>query len=330
MPTSLRQSLSLLAVVAMAGGVIAQDTIKVRVVDAHGGPVQHCAVTVLRAFEGQGRYGVVPEHRERALTPQDFKDDFCAISGVAAGRYVILAKAELHAPTLSEPFDVGASQPPEIVVKLSRGVIREGIITDQKGKPVADAEVRTRGRNALAEDSPIAAMFGQFIAEVVTTTVTRTDKDGRYKLERLAAGEYRIVVSHQDHCSGQFEPTVADDKNGEWPTLVLEPGTLVSGAVTVGGEAKAGVTVSIAEPVVEGVDKNPAKARVFQAVTDEHGQYTFAMRIPAGDWRIHAMPPQPQGANPFERLLAMKQSDRPLKVDAGDGKRTEDFALPAK
>lgn len=330
MPRSTPWSLFLLAVVVVAPGVTAQDALKLRVLDAQGGPIQHCAVTVLRAFEGPGRYGVVPEHRERTLTPQDFKDDFCTISGVAAGRYVLLAKAELHAPTLSEPFDVGASGPPEVVVKLSRGATREGVITDAKGQPVTGAEVRTRGRNALAEDSPIAAMFGQFIAEVVTTTVTRTDKDGRYKLEALAAGEYRVVVSHPDYCAGRFEPAVADQKAGEWPALVLEHGTLVSGTVTIGGEAKPGVTVSITEPVEEGAEKNPTQARVFQAVTDGRGQYTFAMRIPAGAWRIHAMPPQPAGANPFERLLAIKQSDRALQVEAGDGKRTEDFALPAK
>ncbi|MBK8098164.1 MAG: carboxypeptidase regulatory-like domain-containing protein [Planctomycetes bacterium] len=324
------QSLFLLAVFAVTQGVHAQDTVKLRVLDAQGGPTQHCAVTLLRAFEVPGRYGVVPEHRERKLTPQDFQGDFCTIAGVAAGRYVLLAKADLHAPTLSEPFGVGASEPPEVVVKLSRGVTREGLVTDAKGKPVAGAEVRTCGRNALGEDSPMAALFGQFIAEVVTTTATKTDKDGRYKLERLAVGEYRIVVSHQDHCSGQFEPAVADDKNGEWPTLVLEPGTLVSGTVTVGGEAKAGVTVTINAPIEVGVDKNPAKARVFQAVTDETGRYAFAMRIPAGDWRIHALPPQPEGANPFERLVAIKQSDRALKVETVDGKRTEDFALPAK
>ncbi len=116
-------------------------------------------------------------------------------------------------------------------VALEQGVVLEGRVIDQTGRPVAEAQIYSRPRTA---GFGIEMMGGRGRPPLATT-----DAQGRFKIDMLASGPWRMLVNSDDHpdksFDGESERPGAVTRNLEF---ALEEGAQISGRVTgAAGEA---------------------------------------------------------------------------------------------
>lgn len=109
-------------------------------------------------------------------------------------------------------------------VQLEQGVVLEGRVRDPQGRPVAQAEIVSQPRqNGFA-----FAGFGRARAPLA-----RTDAQGRFTIDMLASGPWRLLVSSEDHPDKTFEGLT--DRPGARASnldFVLEEGAEIQGRVT--------------------------------------------------------------------------------------------------
>lgn len=118
----------------------------------------------------------------------------------------------------------------ELDVELRLGGAVSGRVTDERGAPVADAEVRTGGRMWFMGGEP-----------------TETDEDGRYTLYGVKPGTVKVSVSAEGFTDGEHEPfEIADGEGREGVDVVLRRGASVAGRVLwPDGRAAVGARVEV-------------------------------------------------------------------------------------
>jgi hypothetical protein len=106
------------------------------------------------------------------LTNSSAADGGFALEGAARGAtYTLVVLKAGFAPTRVETADAGSTG---VQVRLSRGVSSAGRVVDASGHPLAYVEL-------------------QLIDEVLGDPYTaKTDADGRFTVEHLGAGTYRV------------------------------------------------------------------------------------------------------------------------------------------
>jgi protocatechuate 3,4-dioxygenase beta subunit len=108
-------------------------------------------------------------------------------SGLPAGEWVIEAEAAGHAMGWLEGIDVTSGQATsDLILRLERGKVIEGVVLDPAGKPLAGAGVDVEWQQD-DEDSRIARQS------------LRTDGEGRFRADGLSAGSYRIRAEAEGH-----------------------------------------------------------------------------------------------------------------------------------
>jgi protocatechuate 3,4-dioxygenase beta subunit len=152
-----------------------------RVEDVSGMPVEDA---VVRARGAGGLGG--PSARART-------DGTFSIDGLAAGVYELVAEASGFQPATRRGVEVApATEPEPILLVLEPGAALAGRVLDRDGEPVADVFVRVHDADRLARD-------------------TRSDPQGRYRIDGLPLGRISVTPSLQRNAG-----VVRD--------VVLEPG----------------------------------------------------------------------------------------------------------
>ncbi|HEX5051882.1 MAG TPA: carboxypeptidase-like regulatory domain-containing protein [Planctomycetota bacterium] len=305
--------LSRLLVLLSFGGLAAQaeplangsGSLRVRVVDPHGGPVS-CFAVALRCCVGPQQYAVVPDVPVRHFEPRDLLGDAMVLTRLPVGRFALRIDSLGFARTMSPPFTIEDGVRSEVVVRLTRGGFVRGQVVDADGKPVANASVRTvddmeaRGvprviREALANRQP----------DLTTRASTRSDADGRFELDQLAIGTYALRIHHDDFA----DRIVRDVRVAVTVPALLDACRLVSGAIVEGSCAALGsgrFYVSVSSKAPDG-----ALAFWAETGTDKAGRFRLPERVPPGDYTIAFAPVSEQEAVFAFHSLSI---DQPLRV----------------
>jgi uncharacterized GH25 family protein len=296
--------------------------VEVRITDSKGGPVQVARVRVIAPMRGTHR--IVARQPERQLEPKDFPGDYARLDDLPAGRYVLLVCADHHAPTLSEPFEVPAATVPQVTVRLRKGAILEGVVTDPAGKPVASAEVTLAPGGRFADKNAPESVVRALVRTTTDATV-RTAADGTFRVDHVADGEYRVAVRHDAFAMAGTPLAVAGEKAPKLP-IALAAGTLVAGTVTRDGKPVEGAEVVLLTEIgsADNLTRGFEVVRLT-AVTDANGAYRMPERAPLRG-RYAVMASEPVAVR--ERTVQLQATRRVIVLKAGDAPQIEDLQLP--
>src|SRR6185436_17379958 len=185
----------------------------------------------------------------------------------------------------------GAGAAVKTVLELVRGARVFGKVVDPRGGAAAGARVRCLAsaiEDLTVQTGPLplaaeaAAMPSGAGRALGTTRATVADREGRFAVDDLIPGRYRVEVAH-----GGAEPLRSDEfvlapgERRDVGKLALRPGFPVTGRVI----DESGGPIDGARVVVGGVGASAASAGLF-ALTDAGGH--FALALPAGSYRVSA------------------------------------------
>ena len=141
--------------------------------------------------------GEVPEFVNRVQTTTDDEGRY-ELSGLSPGSIRILVKAPGFAPHSDEDIPVPEVEDYKLDdVVLQPGALLEGIVVDHVGSPVPGAEL------FLVEDG---FGFGRFFSPGLGEKPSaEADERGRFRIDELALGAWRIRVETKDHPDRSFE-----------------------------------------------------------------------------------------------------------------------------
>ena len=189
------------------------------VLGADGAPVQGAQVSLrpgLNAFLGQ-----ITERKYRWLeTSSDAQGRF-DLPGVPAGSgYTISATAPTIALEEQLGLEVRAGQVTEVDLRCHPGAVIGGRVIDGEGAPVAGANVAM-----VYLDMSRLLFSADGRAEPITT-----DGEGRFRIERVAAGRVAFIAAADDLAPSNIEELAVVD-NGVYDDLQLQ----LNGGATVQG-----------------------------------------------------------------------------------------------
>ena len=230
------------------------------------------------------------------LTRSDRDGNFAAL--VFPGGYRLFASRAGYvlrrAPAMDARAAGGPVVPMKAVLELVRGARVFGKVVDPRGAAAAGARVRclasaiedltvqTGPLPLAAEAAALPSGAGRALG---TTRATVTDAAGRFAVDDLIPGRYRVEVAH-----GGAEPLRSDEfalapgERRDAGKLALRPGFPVTGRVV----DESGSPIDAARVVVAAGGASPASAGLF-ALTDASGH--FALALPAGAYRLSASAP---------------------------------------
>ncbi len=147
---------------------------------------------------------------------------------------------------------------PEAIVKVSPGLIVEGVVVNVDGRPIAGALVRVD-------------QLGQpFLSDAA-----RTDERGTFRISGMSLGDKTVVNVSADGIGVRTvldPPANADDKElrHEQVRLILKPGIQLAGRVLRGGKPQAGVKMELSRTMA-----GPFRSQLpfVTKVTDAEGRY---------------------------------------------------------
>lgn len=164
---------------------------------------------------------------------------------VANGEWRVAAGAKNHENGTSEQVEAAENQRAEVPdIVLGPGFEISGLVSDQLGKPIADAEVVARPRNQSNQNGRggrggrgpggpgAAGAFGGGGSE----QTTRTDKDGRFFFERLPDALLDISARKQGYLPASANEL--DPEQVQPVYMTLEDGLAIRGVVTDALDAK--------------------------------------------------------------------------------------------
>jgi len=319
--------------------------VKLRVLAANKTPIKAYQVSLKRFFPNNPLgIGNVMEFADRRITPADhpaeFGGEWAVVRGLPAGEFVFQIQDTTHAKTLSPAFTIqDGGAPPEVEATLTLGASITGTVIDDRGQPVADANVSTdRNGGDLFSGSPFGEMIGKLVPEKHSRAQVRTDPQGRFRINKLAFAEYMVRISHRDFCEGSAVDVTLESEGQvvDVGTIQLARGALVEGVTTVGGLAMGQVKVTITVPQPEAVPVTDPEAPapraaprmpfVATAISDNDGRFVLLKRVPPGSYRVHAARASTDG-NPFGPMLDMKETERAVTVAPGQDRLQLDFNL---
>ncbi len=203
------------------------------------------------------------------------------------GRYRLTAAREGFTLRRSLSVDLRGGAPPEpVTLDLLRGGRLVGRVTTPAGAPVAGARVRCAGADvddlavrsgALPLAAEAAALPPGGVGAVGEARSTLTDARGRFTLEGLAPGRYRIGVARDGFQPLATEAAVRAGEQRDLGALTLSEGFPVRGRVL----DEAGAPIEGAR-----VSVGAGGAALPGTVTDGAGQFAFALA--PGRYRVTA------------------------------------------
>ncbi|MFN0205751.1 MAG: carboxypeptidase regulatory-like domain-containing protein [Planctomycetota bacterium] len=209
------------------------------------------------------------------------------IENVETGKYRVSAKKTSSVKALSRSLTIG-SEKETVDLQLPRGVIEGRVFKAEGHAAVGNATVQViEDSGAVQEDRVMTMAFsasgggGEIITSDGRSSV-KTDAEGRFKIEDLPPGKYKIKASAANLRDGKTETlTLETDARIADVEVLLEKAATLRGRVTgAGGAAKANTLVSLAK---KGGSSSPPKI----TMTDENGVYKFTSLDP-GEYNVTA------------------------------------------
>lgn len=218
--------------------------VPVKVQDAEGEPVPNARVTI-----GYSSIGMLQR------MAQTDEEGHASMGPIVPGPYVLRADATGFLPSEPLEVDVRDANTEEQVLVLARPARIEGTVVDENGRPVpnADVLVDTEGLFVAGESSARARLFGLAMSggtgslgvtqgkvpdipklgeEELGVAGVLSDEEGRFVLDMLMPGTYRLRAIHGLHAGSPLERI--ELRSGEVRTgveLRLRAGALLTGVV---------------------------------------------------------------------------------------------------
>jgi len=254
--------------------------IPVRVISPDGSPVSGARVTV-----GYASVGLLQQVGETGADGQ------VAIGPIVPGPYVVSADADGYLPSETLSVDLGATPLPVQTLTLLRPGRIAGTVIDEDGAPVAEASIVVDGENlySVGESSSRAGTFTALLRGgslgVTSGAVppipllgglgasledagfsAQSDESGRFSLESLMPGTYRLRAVHGLHAASAVA------------VVTLTPGQTQGGVVLTLGRG-----VHLTGRVFDGNRRPLAGVRVelgdgSEVLTDIHGVFDAGYR----------------------------------------------------
>ena len=322
-----------------------RGSVRLKVLTASGRAVKSYRLGLKRSFPNNpNNIGNVIDFPDRTISPRNYRGAWAIIDGLPSGLFRFQLVESNHAKTLSEAFTIEqGADPIEVTVVLTMGGEITGTVIDDQGMPVAGATVASDMNAGLAADTGIFEMFRSMIPEKHTTRIVKTDKQGRFRITKLAFADYMLRVSHPSYCVGS-KINIKLTQEGEVidaGVIQLEKGTLIEGITTVDGIPVGQVKVVISIPALAKLtvpNQQPntpeamaqARRRLFSTKSLSNGDGYFIMlkRVPPGTYKVTAA--RHTADNPFMALLDMTQSSQELTIAPGQERATVNFDLSSR
>jgi large repetitive protein len=255
-----------------------------RVIDDAGSALADAAVRI------EADTGAPGDDPLPTLVQSDRAGNFTAL--VSTGGYRVTASRPGYLLRRAPLVDArGPGEPVKVVLELVRGARVFGKVVDPRGGAAAGARVRcvasaiedlTVQTGPLPLAAEAAAMPSGAGRALGSTRATAADREGRFTVDDLIPGRYRIEVAQagaEPLHSDEF--VLAPGDRRDVGKLALQPGFPVTGRVV----DENGGPIDGARVVVAAGGASAASAGLF-AVTDGAGQ--FALALPAGSFRLSA------------------------------------------
>ncbi len=247
-------------------GLVPAYRVAVQVVDPEGAPVPGAKVTV-----GYDRVAMLQKLGETDLEGR------ARVGPVVPGPYWVRAEAEGFLPAVPQAIEVGPeAEAPEPLV-LARPATVRGVVEDEAGHPVADAEIWVDAEDpftsgeSFARAQLIDSALGLRPAGSLGVTTgpvppiptefegdgeagpgalgfaVQSDEEGAFEIEMLPPGKYELWARHGSHAQSRtVELSLVSGELREGVKLVLREGQLLSGRVLDGnGQPILGTTVEV-------------------------------------------------------------------------------------
>jgi len=237
------------------------------------------------------------------------------VEGIEPGDYRVVARAAGTTRGRSAPIKIEAGKSiDDVVVEVERGAIVEGRILDPSGAPVANADVRAFEPTPPPGNDPNGAV--SFTAGMRiggrgfrpgrmgfdgrrNAGRAKSDADGRYAIEHLAAGRFELEVSHADFATQRTDATevAAAERKGGVDVRLGRGGTVEGTIVGIDGSPRASDRVHVQS-------KSVANVRL-DAVSDANGYYRVD-HVPAGEAIVSREEPEEnrRGGGDFVFVMA--------------------------
>jgi uncharacterized GH25 family protein len=180
-----------------------------------------------------------------------------------------------------------------LAAQQKTGVLK-GRVEDEKGKPIAKAEVRAmRSSDRLTKE-------------------TTTDESGRYLLE-LEPGQYVVSFDAEGHQGGTLRDMQQVEAGKETPLKTVRLAkakriSLIRGAVfDSNGFSLAGARVRLERIPTEEEEKSGKRIKAFSdsRITNSHGEFAFRLPGEKARYRVTAML---DGYKPDTKLIEVGES----------------------
>lgn len=247
----------------------------------------------------------------RTVSQGNFSNDdgTYELGGLEAGNYVVQVEAEGYAPTYSETFVVSLGLiTPDVRVAVGQGGSLTGrLVNSVTGEPVTGALVETYDNNFVS--NPFTEMLGAMVPRTTTARKTRSDKDGNFKLELMAAATYQLQIDHADFPRKLIKDVqVREGSESDLSTIRMAAGAIIRGTVY----DAAGRPLADAKINLSGDYAYPGVIR-----SDPDGRFVLS-NVQEGTYRLSAVRPGNSAAgNPFGPIIDMKKSEVRITVFEG-------------
>jgi Carboxypeptidase regulatory-like domain len=289
------------------------------VVDARGNPVANASVVCYQYPPRTGFGPVDLAAKQHATTDGQGAFEFPAFQGMGI---VVVTKAGF-APGWRTWY-AAPLETQKIVLGSSSALA--GVVVDETGQPVADADVWVSAalNTALTDYGQPSQLFGKIAHNLFSA---RTSADGKFRIENFPADAQAILSVKKTGMA--MHPTESVIRYDQLPfragqddiTLILDPAGSVSGTVVVRGTGQPlpGAVVGL-EPVAS--EMRYLLLDMGTAVSAADGSFQIA-DVPAGSYQVTAIwtnePVADWVADPVSITVAASQAANGVQIQAYKG-----------